>query len=296
MTTQEQKAKALAPASPSSWTLVYRTPRGRFFRPVTGLKPMTWEEATHAGATLAGVFKTVELWVAPIEGAASVEEDRDNILLEDARGRTRRVPIRWSATSEVDAREVEAATVPGTEGTVTITKAEGKMLGREVYITHRTAGHIDGLEAFPESYLIADASEANARETANRLWSEANEAAKAVWRKLHPGAPTAPADGLPPAGRYAVEMDGQLRFFHVDRPTEGRWAGYVFVSQQAGDDLYPVKNPHGRARVLLAISVDPEAAARRYGRELGVCGVCGRTLTNSESRAAGIGPICAGRF
>ena len=89
--------------------------------------------------------------------------------------------------------------------------------------------------------------------------------------------------------------EGQLRFYHVDRPTEGRWAGYVFVSQQAGDDLYPVKG-HARARVLLAISVDPAAASRRYGRELGVCGVCGRTLTDPESRAAGIGPVCAGRF
>ena len=104
MTTKTARVeqKTPAPVSPSSWTLVYRAPRGRFFRPVTGLKPMTWEEAAHAGATLAGMFKTFEFWVTPIEGAASVEEDRDNILLEDARGRTRRVPIRWSATSEVD--------------------------------------------------------------------------------------------------------------------------------------------------------------------------------------------------
>ena len=86
------------------WTLVYRAPRGRFFRPVSGLSPMTWEEATRVGSLLTAAFPDVEIWTAPIEGAATVEEDRDNILLEDGRGRTYRVPIRWDAASEVDAR------------------------------------------------------------------------------------------------------------------------------------------------------------------------------------------------
>ena len=85
------------------WTLVYRAPRGRYFRPVSGLQPMTWEEATRVGSFLTAVFPDVEIWTAPVEGAVTVEEDRDNILLEDGRGRTRRVPIVWSAASEVDA-------------------------------------------------------------------------------------------------------------------------------------------------------------------------------------------------
>lgn len=98
-----------------------------------------------------------------------------------------------------------------------------------------------------------------------------------------------------PEGRYAIDFEGQLRFFKVDRPAEGRWAGYVFVKEQAGDDLYPVRGPR-RDRVLTAIAAaDPVAATLRYGLELGKCGVCGRTLTDPESRAAGIGPICAQR-
>jgi hypothetical protein len=36
----------------------------------------------------------------------------------------------------------------------------------------------------------------------------------------------------------------------------------------------------------------PDDAMRRYGRELGECGHCGRELTNDESRAIGIGPRC----
>lgn len=33
-----------------------------------------------------------------------------------------------------------------------------------------------------------------------------------------------------------------------------------------------------------------------YGRRTGVCGCCGRTLTDPKSIAAGIGPICASRY
>lgn len=35
--------------------------------------------------------------------------------------------------------------------------------------------------------------------------------------------------------------------------------------------------------------------AAEFGKLYGVCCICGRTLTNEESIAAGIGPICAGK-
>ena len=96
------------------WTLVYRAPRGRFFRPVSGLSPMTWEEATRVGSLLTAVFPDVEIWTTPSKDApVTVEEDRDNILLEDSRGRTRRVPIRWDAPSELDARTLAPADLSG---------------------------------------------------------------------------------------------------------------------------------------------------------------------------------------
>jgi len=38
------------------------------------------------------------------------------------------------------------------------------------------------------------------------------------------------------------------------------------------------------------------AEAKAYGALYGVCCVCARTLTNEESIAAGIGPVCAGRL
>lgn len=99
-----------------------------------------------------------------------------------------------------------------------------------------------------------------------------------------------------PAGRYAVEDNGTLKFYKVDVPgKESKWHGRTFVKVQAGDNEYPVRGGAAQ-RVLMLISKDPKAAMLRYGTELGHCGHCGRTLTNEESRAAGIGPICAGKM
>lgn len=99
-----------------------------------------------------------------------------------------------------------------------------------------------------------------------------------------------------PAGRYAVKIGDTLRFFKVDKPTDGRWAGYTFVSEQAGDNEYRVTNRERREGIIAAIAVNPGERARRYGRELGRCGVCNRTLTDATSRANGIGPVCAEKF
>lgn len=99
-----------------------------------------------------------------------------------------------------------------------------------------------------------------------------------------------------PAGRYAIERDGTLRFYVVSIPDEGRWAGYTFVDVQASAERYPIKNMAVRQSILNQIREDVQGAMERYGRELGHCGHCGRALTNEESRARGIGPICAGRM
>lgn len=113
-------------------------------------------------------------------------------------------------------------------------------------------------------------------------------------------APKAPAAYDPeespfPAGRYALVRHGVVKFYKVDRPTEGRWAGYVFVKGLAGDEEHAIRNRTEKAAILSEIGADVREASIRYGREIGSCGVCGRTLTDPESRAAGIGPVCAGK-
>lgn len=91
-----------------------------------------------------------------------------------------------------------------------------------------------------------------------------------------------------PDGRYAVVLPGEdrLRFFKIKN-----YPRTTFVDEQASDDLHPVGNAR-KAGILTAIAVDAQAALVRYGRELGVCGDCGRTLTDDVSRAAGRGPVC----
>jgi hypothetical protein len=102
----------------------------------------------------------------------------------------------------------------------------------------------------------------------------------------------APETGDVPAGKYAVEINGTLTFAIVDRPEEGRWAGYTFVSQQVSDERIRI-NRRRQQEILEAIrTAGFKEASIRYGHELGKCGVCGRTLTNEASREAGIGPKC----
>ncbi|MEI9428683.1 DUF6011 domain-containing protein [Mesorhizobium sp. Cs1299R1N3] len=48
--------------------------------------------------------------------------------------------------------------------------------------------------------------------------------------------------------------------------------------------------------ILCEIAADPMESAVRYGRATGVCGCCGRELTDKDSVAAGIGPICATKW
>lgn len=93
------------------------------------------------------------------------------------------------------------------------------------------------------------------------------------------------------SGRYAVEVSGVLKFYKVSvRDYNGR--KMTFVDVQASDELHAVTNFKARTDILRAIALDPRAALTRYGMELGSCGHCGRTLTDAESRARGIGPIC----
>lgn len=107
-----------------------------------------------------------------------------------------------------------------------------------------------------------------------------------------------PRADVVPAGRYAIDTRlvaiNEIAFYKVDRPTEGRWAGYVFVKLITGGG--------GERRMSFADSkvilnriaeVGAQAASARYGHEIGECGICGHVLTNDESRARGIGPICA---
>jgi hypothetical protein len=97
--------------------------------------------------------------------------------------------------------------------------------------------------------------------------------------------------GLPDVadGRYAVPKDdGTLMFYSVKK---GKFV--TFVDVWASDARWPIKAVAEKRRIMEAIAADPDAGPR-FGREIGRCYVCGRTLTDETSRALGIGPVCRG--
>lgn len=115
-----------------------------------------------------------------------------------------------------------------------------------------------------------------------------------------PASTQAPSADEVPAGRYAVATNegavNTLAFYKVDRPTEGKWAGYVFVKLMRSDEEQRLSRAAGAAVLAKIAAVGAKEASAAYGQEIGSCGVCGRTLTNDESRDIGIGPDCRSRL
>ena len=83
-------------------------------------------------------------------------------------------------------------------------------------------------------------------------------------------------------------------------------AGAIYIKTK-GDGVYLGKVAGGRlftsrdctteaAERITAVSSDPKQAAVAYGMKFGACSVCGRQLTDSDSVARGIGPICAENY
>lgn len=109
-------------------------------------------------------------------------------------------------------------------------------------------------------------------------------------------------------GRYAVRPDSNtpLVFMRISYPKQGKKKGCLVVQTQHSD-FYRDKMvynpstgrlfiaPHKAREIdmpLMLIAVDPVTGIRKYASELGVCGRCGRELTDERSRWYGIGPEC----
>lgn len=93
-------------------------------------------------------------------------------------------------------------------------------------------------------------------------------------------------------GYYAIEEQSKIRFFRVERPTEGKWAGKTFIKEQASDAFYPVEPKTRGYPYLTQIASDPETAGRLYAETLQKCTRCNRSLTLTESRERGMGKDC----
>lgn len=141
--------------------------------------------------------------------------------------------------------------------------------------------------------------------------------AKCEAKTVAPKAVTAPVVDANPisdtlvAGHYTV--DGVT--IHVDRPTQGKWAGWIFVTYDGRDrivSVYPSGRVYwalsGAARaaaeaIITEVTADPYGAACKFGEITGHCFNCGHELTHEIYQpdqdgihADHIGPKCAADF
>ena len=105
------------------------------------------------------------------------------------------------------------------------------------------------------------------------------------------------------AGSYGVltpedQFTNDTSFFKLWIQKEGEdygkgWSLQLYTS----DDTHRVKLAVPTQLAMIAkIGQDPLGASALFGHEFKRCGVCGRGLTKDESRARGIGPVCAGNL
>lgn len=90
----------------------------------------------------------------------------------------------------------------------------------------------------------------------------------------------APAHGKNPGAIYVKRVSDGMYL--------GKIEGALFAPRRDATD--------GDLAELAAINADPLAAAQAHGKATGVCSCCGAELTNPESIALGIGPICRSKW
>lgn len=94
-----------------------------------------------------------------------------------------------------------------------------------------------------------------------------------------------------PDGYYATRTaDGTVHFWRVSHRN-----AYMVIQAQASDTLHPVRSYTRRVGIAKQILSDISGARALYVEKLERCYVCGRTLTDAESRADGRGPVCRAR-
>ena len=103
-----------------------------------------------------------------------------------------------------------------------------------------------------------------------------------------------------PEGRYALPTKegaiNEIAFYKVDRPTEGRWAGSIFVKRLEGPNEIGLGKIASHAMITRIAEYGAAESMALYGHQIGRCGMCHLPLTNDESRARGIGPVCAAKL
>ena len=93
-------------------------------------------------------------------------------------------------------------------------------------------------------------------------------------------------------------------FVFSPAPVTGKNAGSIYVKSEGvylgkvtGGKLFTSRDASPEsASQISEVLADPRNAAIAYGKTFGKCSVCNRDLSDPESVALGIGPVCAKRF
>lgn len=201
--------------------------------------------------------------------------------------------------------QIDNVTTGKWAGWVFVKHPSGEKIGNQRPGQEYSAAMLADLTAFVQQYgaVAEQAREAARTALAERAAREAAEAARLVAevatyeahaRSVFTVVGTKIATGN--AVRFAVPGDdGALRFYIL------KAVGHRFTMRQVIGGRAPMPVAPERQRQVLAdlCFTGPDGIRRavvRYGQELGSCGICGRTLTDEESRRTGIGPVCAGRW
>lgn len=102
-----------------------------------------------------------------------------------------------------------------------------------------------------------------------------------------------------PAGHYAMfyKPTGKVRFFTLSFGNpKGKWAYFPFLDEHAGPNRIPVKNRALKEQIINKIATDIPGCLRMFAQNTGRCGICGKELTDPDSRKDGIGPICKAKI
>lgn len=152
-----------------------------------------------------------------------------------------------------------------------------------------TSAYINGLRA------IIAATDVPAAPEARPVPVPPADDKRAVWAEWRALAADLVAMGGQHGARFAIDTEegatNGTAFWWIVPGRDGRF----WLRQLIGGHDNPVRvrmSPEAQVAVARKIMADPKEAMLRYGRELGRCGHCFRTLTNDESRALGIGPVC----
>lgn len=214
--------------------------------------------------------------------------------------------------------------------TTIATTAHNPATDRQVALVDRLLGEMSELACTVERReIVAKATNARVEAVADKKlasrWIDAAIGYLRTWRAEGGRVPTSSVEENgrveePSAGDLLGmhQFDGEV--FKVQESKQGRpyakklvqtaCPGHLDTSDPSGFDApkMPCNDPActlrkwefvyapGAVRRLSASTRISLEEAKEFGHLYGTCIVCGRTLTNPDSVAAGIGPVCAARF